>query len=213
LKRRSNQRGSATASGAAFRPHADNIYIAFWKPYGVITQFTADGSDKQTLAAFEFPPDVYPVGRLDHDSEGLILLSDDSALNASLLQPERGHTRTYLAQVENIPTDAALKSLREGVMIEGRRTLPADAGLLREEPDLPPRPVPIRERKNIPTAWIELTLTEGKNRQVRKMTAAAGHPTLRLIRVAIGNLWLDELELDPGEWVELKPKDVLLAFD
>jgi 23S rRNA pseudouridine2457 synthase len=189
------------------------LYLAFWKPYAVMTQFTADGSDKQTLAAFGFPPDVYPVGRLDFDSEGLLLLSDDAALNSALLQPERGHTRTYLAQVENVPSEESLKALREGVMVEGRKTLPAEAGVLKEEPNLPPRPVPIRERKNIPTAWLELTLTEGKNRQVRKMTAAAGHPTLRLIRVAIGNLWLDELELNPGEWTELNADEIMSAFD
>lgn len=202
MKRRSN-----------FTPRGDKLYIAFWKPYAVLTQFTVEGSDKQTLASFGFPKDVYPIGRLDYDSEGLILLSDDAALNAALLRPERGHTRTYLAQVEHIPSEAALSKLRSGVVIEGRKTMPADAELLPEEPDLPPRPVPIRYRKNIPTAWLALTLTEGKNRQVRKMTAAAGHPTLRLVRISIGHLRLDELGIAPGEWKQLDARQILKAFD
>jgi 23S rRNA pseudouridine2457 synthase len=189
------------------------VDIAFWKPYAVLTQFTAEGSDKTTLAKFGFPPRVYPVGRLDFDSEGLLILSDDASLNAALLRPERGHTRVYWAQVENVPTADALKRLRAGVIIEGRRTMPADAKLLESEPDVPPRPVPIRYRKNIPTAWIELTLTEGKNRQVRKMTAAVGHPTLRLMRAAIGELKLLELGLQPGEWRALTPGEVDLLFD
>lgn len=179
----------------------------------MLTQFTAEGSDKQTLASFDFPKDVYPIGRLDYDSEGLILLSDDAALNAALLRPERGHTRTYLAQVERTPSEAALSKLRSGVVIEGRKTMPADAELMPDEPDLPPRPVPIRFRKNIPTAWLSLTLTEGKNRQVRKMTAAAGHPTLRLIRISIGQLRLDELGIKTGEWKQLGAREIMKAFD
>jgi 23S rRNA pseudouridine2457 synthase len=123
------------------------MYIAFNKPYAVLTQFTQpEGSAKETLSAFDFPPDVYSIGRLDYDSEGLLLLSDDTALNAALLQPSRGHTRSYLVQVENIPTEEALEKLRRGVMVEGRRTLPSDAELLPAEPDLPPRPVPVRFR-------------------------------------------------------------------
>lgn len=179
----------------------------------MLTQFSADGSDKTTLAEFGFPPRVYPIGRLDHDSEGLLILSDDASLNAALLQPKRGHTRVYWAQVENVPSEDALARLREGVIVEGRRTMPADARLLDDEPSVPPRPVPIRFRKNIPTAWLELTLTEGKNRQVRKMTAAVGHPTLRLMRGAIGAMNLLELGLEPGQWRELSDDEVDLLFD
>lgn len=180
----------------------------------MLTQFTQpEGSEKETLAAFHFPPDVYSIGRLDYDSEGLLLLSDDAALNSALLDPERGHRRTYLVQVDNVPSAPVLKQLEQGVMVEGRRTMPAEARLLNEEPGLPPRAVPIRVRKSIPTAWIELTLTEGKNRQVRKMTAAVGHPTLRLVRVSIGNLRLAELGLKPGDWVDLTDEQVMLVFE
>lgn len=180
----------------------------------MLTQFSQpEGSEKATLAHFGLPPEVYPIGRLDFDSEGLLLLSDDASLNAELLHPDRGHRRTYLAQVENIPSGQAMKDLAQGVMIEGKRTRAAEAQLLAEEPNLPPRPVPIRFRKSIPTAWIRLTLTEGKNRQVRKMTAAVGCPTLRLMRVAIGDLQLTDLNLQPGQWKELTDKQLQLAFD
>ncbi len=180
----------------------------------MLTQFSQpEGSEKATLAQFGLPPEVYPIGRLDFDSEGLLLLSDDASLNAELLHPDRGHRRTYLAQVENIPNAQAMKDLALGVMIEGRRTRPAEAQLLPGEPRLPPRPVPIRVRKSIPTAWIRLTLTEGKNRQVRKMTAAVGCPTLRLMRVAIGDLQLMDLNLEPGQWKELTDEQLQLAFD
>lgn len=179
----------------------------------MLTQFSADGSEKATLAGFGLPSGVYPVGRLDFDSEGLLILSDDARMNAALLKPEEGHTRVYWAQVERVPDAEALARLRAGLVVEGRRTMPADARLLDSEPLLPPRPVPIRERKNIPTAWLELTLTEGKNRQVRKMTAAVGHPTLRLLRVAIGQLDLFDLELEPGEWRELDDDEVDLLFE
>jgi 23S rRNA pseudouridine2457 synthase len=213
LKRR-NKPAIGTAYGARrFIPRADRVYIAFNKPYAVLTQFTQpDGSEKETLSPFHFPPDVYSIGRLDYDSEGLLLLSDDAALNAALLQPSHGHTRSYLVQVENIPSEEALEKLRRGVMVEGRRTLPCDAELLPTEPELPPRPVPVRFRKNIPTAWIKLTLTEGKNRQVRKMTAAVGHPTLRLVRISIGALTLQDLHLQPGEWKELSADEITRVF-
>jgi 23S rRNA pseudouridine2457 synthase len=172
-------------------------YLLLYKPYGVICQFSPSGG-KVTLAAFgPFPPDVYPAGRLDTDSEGLLLLTNDGALQHVLLEPKYRHPRTYLAQVEGAPDETALARLREGVVIEGTRTLPADAELAGEEPDLPPRAVPIRFRKNIPTSWVRLTLREGRNRQVRKMTAAVGHPTLRLVRTAIGPLTLRGLA--PGE--------------
>jgi 23S rRNA pseudouridine2457 synthase len=204
---------SNAAPAPGFRPRVDRTYIAFNKPYEVLSQFTlSDQSNKRTLAEFDFPADVYPVGRLDFDSEGLLLLSDDNSLNDALLNPERAHPRTYLAQVENIPNEQALKQLCDGVMIQGRRTLPAHAELLAIDPDLPPRPVPIRVRKAIPTAWIRLTLTEGRNRQVRRMTAAVGHPTLRLVRVAIGRLDLFRLGIAPGEWRILSHDEVMQAL-
>jgi 23S rRNA pseudouridine2457 synthase len=204
---------SHAASAPRFRPRADRTYIAFNKPFEVLTQFTlSDQSNKRTLAEFGFPAVVYPVGRLDYDSEGLLLLTDDNALNDALLNPERSHPRTYLVQVEKIPDAEALKQLRSGVVIQGRRTLPAHAELLATDPDLPPRPVPIRYRREIPTAWIRVTLTEGRNRQVRRMTAAVGHPTLRLVRVAIGGLDLFSLGLAPGEWRILSHDEVLQAL-
>ncbi len=170
------------------------MLIAFHKPYGVLAQFTPEpGSKLRTLADFGFPPRVYPVGRLDADSEGLLLLSDEPALNARLLHPSQGHTRCYWVQVENIPSPDALRALEHGVTIQGRRTLPCRAALLDPPPDIAPRNPPIRIRRNIPDAWISLELTEGKNRQVRRMTAAVGHPTLRLIRVRIGGYELGTL--------------------
>lgn len=174
------------------------MLLAFHKPYGVLSQFTPDGSPHRTLAEFGFPKQVYPLGRLDADSEGLLLLSDEPGLNSQLMDPEQGHPRTYWAQVEQIPPDQAIAQLQRGVTIQDYRTRPAQVRLLPEEPTLPPRDPPIRFRKSVPTAWLELTLTEGRNRQVRRMTAAVGHPTLRLVRVAIGSLTLAGLE--PGQW-------------
>lgn len=173
-------------------------YIAFHKPYGVTSQFSGEGA---TLRDYIPVKGVYPVGRLDHDSEGLLLLTDDGALQHRLTEPRFGHPRTYWVQVERIPEEESLQRLREGVAIQGRRTRPAQVRRLEKEPDLPPRDPPIRFRKNVPAAWLEITLTEGRNRQVRRMTAAAGHPTLRLVRVAIGELRLGTLK--PGEWREL----------
>jgi 23S rRNA pseudouridine2457 synthase len=185
-------------------------YILFNKPYGVLCQFSNSG-DKKTLADFgPFPNDVYPAGRLDEDSEGLVLLTNDGKLKHFLLDPEYQHPRTYLAQIENIHSEEALDKLRQGVIIEGRKTLPADVQSLTEEPKVPPRSVPIRFRKTVPTSWLEITLREGRNRQVRKMTAAIGHPTLRLIRIRIGPLKIDGIqtgdkrELTNREVVELK---------
>lgn len=178
------------------------ILILLHKPHGVLSQFTAgsSGTRWKTLADFgPFPADVYAAGRLDAESEGLLLLTNDRSLIQRLLEPRYGHRRTYLAQVEGVPSDAALERLRNGsVVIEGRRVLPAEAQILDREPELPPRPAPIRQRKSIPTSWIRLTLVEGKNRQVRRMTAAIGHPTLRLVRSAIGILTIDGLA--PGKW-------------
>lgn len=198
---------------AAFNPDKRCRYIAFNKPYGVLSQFTQpEGSDKHTLAMFGFPAGVYPVGRLDYDSEGLLLLSDDPALNNCLLDPSQRHPRCYLAQVEGIPGTNAIQALEDGVLIEGRSTLPARAQLLPHEPELPPRPVPIRFRQSIPTSWVELELVEGRNRQVRRMTAAVGHPTLRLVRVKIGSLDLPATGIQPGEWRDLTHEELLLAL-
>jgi 23S rRNA pseudouridine2457 synthase len=178
------------------------MVIAFHKPYGVLCQFTPDQPGQRTLAEFGFPPGVYPVGRLDMDSEGLLLLSDEAGYNNRLLDPKTAHPRTYLAQVEGIPTDEAVAKLaRGGLEIQGHRTLPCRVRLLEVEPCLPPRNPPVRFRQSIPTAWLELQLIEGKNRQVRRMTAAVGFPTLRLVRVAIGRF--DAVDLLPGKWEEL----------
>lgn len=169
------------------------MIIAFHKPYGVLSQFTPDGSRHRTLAEFGFPEGVYPIGRLDAESEGLLLLSDESGLNARLLHPSNAHARIYWAQVERIPDATALRQLEAGVMLGGRRTLPCRAFLLEPQPEIPPRDPPVRFRKNVPDTWMGLELVEGKNHQVRRMTAAVGHPTLRLIRVQIGKLHLNDL--------------------
>jgi 23S rRNA pseudouridine2457 synthase len=183
------------------------MVIAFHKPYGVLCQFTPDQPGQRTLADFDFPAGVYPVGRLDMDSEGLLLLSDEPGFNNRLLDPKTAHPRTYQAEVEGIPTpDAVLKLSRGGISIQGHRTLPCEAHLLAEEPAVPPRDPPVRFRKAIPTSWLELRLIEGKNRQVRRMTAAVGFPTLRLIRVAIGKL--DGTPLEQGVWTILGPAEV-----
>ncbi|MBT9316359.1 pseudouridine synthase [Leptothoe spongobia] len=176
----------------------DYRYLIFYKPYDVLSQFTATDSGHTTLKSFISVPDVYPVGRLDRDSEGLLLLTDDGQLQHRLCHPRFRHPRTYLAQVEHIPDPDSLNQLRRGVTIRNYTTLPAQVDLLAKAPPLPPRTPPIRFRKHIPTAWLKLTLREGKNRQVRRMTAAVGFPTLRLIRVSIGHLRLDHLQ--SGQW-------------
>jgi 23S rRNA pseudouridine2457 synthase len=175
-------------------------YLLFWKPYGVLTQFT-DQEGRSTLKDFIDQPGVYPVGRLDQDSEGLLLLTDDGPLAHRLTDPRFDHPKTYWAQVEGIPDQAAVQALRRGVTIQNYRTRPAQVQILEQEPNLPPRKVPIRFRKAIPTTWIALILTEGKNRQVRRMTAAVGFPTLRLVRVAIGMLTLEGLEPGIYRWL------------
>ncbi|MCC6414504.1 MAG: pseudouridine synthase [Opitutaceae bacterium] len=178
------------------------MLLAFNKPYGHLSQFTPEsGSPWRTLADFDLPPKVYALGRLDADSEGLLLVSDEAGLNTRLLDPAHQHQREYWVQVERIPTDAALKQLARGVTIGGYRTQPCTVRRLEPAPDLPPRDPPVRFRKNVPDYWLALTLTEGKNRQVRRMTAAVGHPTLRLLRVAIGRFQLGDLA--PGTWREL----------
>jgi 23S rRNA pseudouridine2457 synthase len=177
------------------------VLIAFHKPYGVLSQFTPDGSPNRALAEFGFPKDVYPIGRLDADSEGLLLLSDEPELNERLLHPTQAHRRTYWAQVERIPSAEALHQLERGVMIQSYKTLPCCAWLLNPQPQLPPRDPPIRFRKNVPECWIALEIVEGKNRQVRRMTAAIGHPTLRLLRVKIGGFELGDMPA--GTWRDL----------
>jgi len=181
--------------------HSTGVLIAFHKPFGVLSQFTSDGSRHKTLAAFGFPKEVYAVGRLDAESEGLLLLTDERALNTRLLHPRNRHVREYWAQVERIPTHEALAQLERGVMIEGRRTLPCRATLLDPQPIIPPRDPPIRFRKNVPDRWIALELVEGRSHQVRRMTAVIGHPTLRLLRVRIGEFPIADLA--PGHWKEL----------
>ena len=181
------------------------MLIAFNKPFGVLSQFTSDGSKNRTLAEFGFPKDVYAVGRLDADSEGLLLLSDEPEWNAKLLQPHHAHEREYWAQVERVPSPEQLKKLENGIFIEARKTLPCRAWMLDPQPMIPPRDPPIRFRKSVSDCWIALELIEGKNRQVRKMTAAIGHPTLRLMRVRIGNYRLGELE--QGKWKTLSESE------
>lgn len=185
------------------------MLIAFHKPYGVLSQFTPDGSKNRPLAEFGFPKNVYPIGRLDADSEGLLLLSDESAWNARLLEPRHAHEREYWVQVERIPDTEALEQLASGVLIQGRRTLPCRAWKPEPQPEVFPRDPPIRFRKSVPDCWIVLELVEGKNRQVRRMTAAIGHPTLRLMRVRIGRLILGDLP--SGEWKILTEQERRLA--
>ncbi len=185
-------------------------YFLFYKPYAVLSQFSP-APGKQTLKDFlSLPKNVYPVGRLDYDSEGLLLLTNDNEIKNKLTDPKYGHPKTYLAQVEHVPDELALKQLKNGVIIEGIKTKPAEVELLSQDPDIPARSTPIRIRKNIPTAWISLTLHEGRNRQVRKMTAAVGHPTLRLVRLKIGNLAIGELL--PGEWKNISLDQILSGY-
>ena len=181
--------------------------ILFNKPYDVLPCFT-DPAGRQTLSDYIDLPRVYAAGRLDRDSEGLMILTSDGGLAHRITDPTHKFSKVYWAQVERVPDEAVLNQLRQGVLLSGVRTKPAEARLLDKEPTLPDRPVPIRFRKNVPTAWLELTLQEGMNRQVRRMTAAVGHPTLRLIRVAIGPVTLGGLR--PGQWRELMPREAAL---
>lgn len=175
--------------------------IAFNKPYDVLPCFT-DPDGRPTLANFIRLSGVYAAGRLDRDSEGLMILTSDGALAHRITDPDRKLPKVYLAQVERIPDVEALETLQHGLLLGGKRTRPAKVRLLTEEPSLPGRPAPIRFRKSVPTAWLELTLHEGMNRQVRRMTAAVGHPTLRLVRIAIGPIRLGKLQ--PGECKQLE---------
>ncbi len=181
-------------------------YLAFHKPYDVLTQFT-DESGRPTLKDFVKVPGVYPVGRLDRDSEGLLLLTDDGQLAHRLADPRFEHPKTYLVQVERIPGAEALESLRRGVRLNDGLTLPAEAEWVDPAPDFPERSVPIRFRKNVPTCWLKLVIREGRNRQVRRMTAAVGHPTLRLVRVGVGPIVLGDLQ--PGRWRDLDPPELV----
>jgi 23S rRNA pseudouridine2457 synthase len=186
------------------------VLLAFHKPFGVLSQFTSDGSANRTLAEFGFPKRVYPIGRLDADSEGLLLLSDEPDLNERLLHPRHAHEREYWVQVERIPDAEALGRLERGVQVQGRKSLPCRARILEPQPEIPPREPPIRFRKTVPTCWLSMNLVEGKNHQVRRMTAAIGHPTLRLLRVRIGQLKLGELAA--GVWRELNPPERKLVL-
>ena len=176
------------------------MLVAFNKPYGVLSQFTPEpGSKWKTLATYHLPKGVYAVGRLDADSEGFLLLTDEAGLNSRFLDPNQAHPREYWALVEGRPDDAALKRLQNGLSLDDRMTLPTTVKRLDKDPGVPPRNPPIRVRKSITDHWISIELTEGKNRQVRRMTAAVGFPTLRLLRVRMGNLRLDSLGLSPGK--------------
>jgi 23S rRNA pseudouridine2457 synthase len=190
-------------------PKNEPRYFAIYKPYQMLSQFTDEGKYIGLKHLYDFPIDVYPVGRLDADSEGLLLLTNDNVLKHHLLTPKYEHPRTYCVQVEGLPIEEALQHLRKGVEInlkgEQYTTLPAEVSLIEEPADLPLREPPIRFRANIPTSWLQITLTEGKNRQVRRMTAAVGLPTLRLVRVKIGEIVLGKRQ--SGDVWELKKED------
>ena len=179
--------------------------IAFNKPFNVLSQFTDKStlaSSRETLSDYRDVPRVYPAGRLDRDSEGLLLLTDDGKLQARISDPKAKMAKVYWAQIEGIPDDKALQALRSGVDLNDGRTAPAKVRRMDEPGDLWPRDPPIRFRKSVPDCWIELTIIEGRNRQVRRMTAAVGHPTLRLVRAQIGDWTLNGLA--PGEWRDIK---------
>lgn len=176
-------------------------YILFHKPYGVLSQFTPEDGAK-SLAEFNLPKNVYAAGRLDKDSEGLLLLTDDGPLIEKLLNPKSEKKKTYWVLVERVPTEEELEKMRKGLLIEDYKTKPCEVRILAPQPEVPPRDPPVRIRKTVQDIWIEIKIVEGKNRQVRKMTAAIGHPTLRLIRVGILNLKLDDVKL--GEWKEIE---------
>jgi 23S rRNA pseudouridine2457 synthase len=185
--------------------HKSFRYFIINKPYGVLSQFTDKEGRKTLLDFYNFPKDVYPVGRLDLDSEGLLLLTNDKSLTDYLLNPANKHEREYYVQVEGVPSELDLKKLKDGVILQSKKTLPAKAKII-NAPHFPPRKPPIRERKNIPASWISLTLVEGRNRQVRKMTAKIGFPTLRLVRIRIKNILLDSL--NSGEVRELRSEEI-----
>ncbi|MFQ5855339.1 MAG: pseudouridine synthase [Anaerolineae bacterium] len=200
---RSNTRRSAKRPHRRDRSH--HRYIKFFKPYGVLSRFT-DEAGRPTIGDYVDVPGVYAAGRLDKNSEGLMLLTDDGWLNHHLTHPRYEHPKMYLVQVEGTPGLEALSRLRHGVEVKGQLTREAEVELLQETPDLPPPPDPIRHRQNMPTVWLRIVLREGRKRQIRRMTAAVGHPTLRLVRVAIGPITADDLE--PGTWRDLTPEEL-----
>ncbi len=187
-----------------------NRYFFIYKPYQVLSQFTNEGNKKCLKDFFDVPSNVYPVGRLDYDSEGLLILTDDKKLNHLLLNPERGHRREYLVQVEGVPGKKQVELLMQGVVIRVNekvyKTKPCEVFLVNEELNLPERFPPIRFRKSVPDSWLKILLKEGKNRQVRKMTAAVGLPTLRLIRWKIESLSVENMS--PGDLIEITKKDL-----
>lgn len=191
------------------------MLLAFYKPYDVLSQFTREVEGHRTLADYGFAPGLYGIGRLDRDSEGLLLLSDEPVWTDRLLNPKREHPRVYWAQVEGAVEGNAVDALRKGVQMKEYRARPCGVKILEAvetDGELPERVPPVRYRASIPTTWLELTLTEGKNRQVRRMTAAVGHPTLRLVRVRIGGLELRRLGLKPGEWRQLSVEEERLVL-
>ncbi|QOQ82607.1 MULTISPECIES: pseudouridine synthase [Comamonas] len=199
--RSSNLRRSTVVRQPAPRPGVTRL-LCFHKPYGVLSQFTPEGK-WQGLKDWIDVPGVYVAGRLDADSEGLLLLTNDGQLQARIADPRHKMEKTYWVQVEGIPDEAALQRLREGVELSDGKTLPAKARLIEPQPLMWPRNPPIRVRQSIPDCWIELIIREGRNRQVRRMTAAVGHPTLRLVRMAVGPYSIEGLE--PGQWLDVLP--------
>ena len=203
---RSSSRPTATRRAGPQRQAAPRLEVTrllcFHKPYGVLSQFTPEGK-WQGLKDWIAVPGVYVAGRLDADSEGLLLLTNDGQLQARIADPRHKMEKTYWVQVEGVPGEAALQRLRDGVELNEGKTLPARVRLIEPQPDMWPRNPPIRVRQNIPDCWIELIIREGRNRQVRRMTAAIGHPTLRLVRMAVGPYSIAGLE--PGQWVDVPP--------
>ncbi len=184
--------------------------LIFYKPYKVLSSFT-DPEGRSTVGDYVAVSGVYAAGRLDYNSEGLLLLTSDGRLAHRITHPKYKLKKLYLVQVENIPPESALKQLRQGVLVKGKRTLPAEIKLLPDEALIFPRSEPIRYRKSIPTAWLKIILQEGRKRQIRRMTAAVGHPTLRLIRIAIGPITLGDLT--PGQWRDLTRPELKLLWD
>jgi 23S rRNA pseudouridine2457 synthase len=180
-------------------------YLIFFKPYNVLSDFV-DAAGRPVLADYILTPGIEPAGRLDADSEGLMLLTDDGRLAHALTDPRSKLPKTYFVQVENVPDAKALTKLRRGVPVKGEMSAAAEVELLPATPELPERAVPVRDNPTVPTAWLKIVLREGKKRQIRHMTAAVGYPTLRIVRVAIGPLTLRGL--DPGQWRDLTPDEL-----